>query len=44
MDECIDFPGEDAVVWTLDANISYWRAEAEKSDRDKIAFTFHHGQ
>lgn len=43
MDRCIDSLGDAIVLLTLDANSGYWHIELYESDRDKAAFTSHHG-
>lgn len=43
MDECIDFFGEPEVFSSSHANSGNWKVEIEKTNRDKIAFTYHHG-
>lgn len=35
--------GEETVFSTLDANSGYWHVEVDPKDRDKTAFTSHHG-
>lgn len=42
-EKCIDSLGDATVFSTLDANSGYWQVEIEESDRDKTAFTSHHG-
>lgn len=43
MDHCNDSLGEVTIFTTLDANTKYWKIEIAGEDRDKAAFTFHHG-
>lgn len=43
IDECIDSLGESTVFSTLDANSGYWKVEIDDRDKDKTAFTSHHG-
>lgn len=43
MDEYIGSFGEAIVFSTLDANLGYWQMEIDERDRDKAAFTPHHG-
>ena len=43
MDECMDSLGTAKTFSTLDANSGYWQVEIDPKDRDKTAFTSHHG-
>lgn len=43
MDKCIDSLGDAAVVLTLHAKSRLRQLEIAKEDRDKAAFTSHHG-
>ena len=43
MDECIDSLGDARVFTTLDALSGYWQIDIADEDRDKTAFTSHHG-
>lgn len=42
-EELIESLGEAKVFFTLEANRGYWQIEIETVDRDKKAFTSHHG-
>lgn len=42
-DESIESFGEATVFPRLDANCRYWQIEIDKADKDKTAFTSHHG-
>lgn len=41
--KCIDYLGKATVFFKLDASGGYWQVEIDKHDRDKTAFTSHHG-
>lgn len=43
MDECLDSLGEARFFSTLDCNAGYWQIPVAEEDRNKTAFTCHHG-
>lgn len=43
MDACINALGDTALQLMLDASNGYWKVEIDEADRDKTAFTSHHG-
>lgn len=43
MEECINSLGDATMFSTLDATSGFWQAEIAEEDRDKTAFTPHHG-
>lgn len=40
-DECIDSPGEAAILSIYDANIVYWQGKIDGTDKNETAFTAH---
>lgn len=43
MDECILSLGEAQILYTQQADSGYYQIKFEVRDRDKTAFTLHHG-
>lgn len=43
MDEGIESLGEVRIFSTLDASSGYWQVKLHERDRERIAFTSHHG-
>lgn len=43
MDECMDSLGISTIFTNFDNNSGYWHVEIRENDKDKTAFTWHHG-